>query len=358
MAAVQTMSAGVGSGSGEKRRTKSGAISRNQRGQHFLLSPASRTLSFDKVSKLSEEEAHALFMKVRWPETNGEPVCPDCGCAAAYRHKTRPRLFTCQSCNKQYTVTSGTIFHSTKLSFVKILSVIFLYVNESAGLCAVKLIGLVSMSYKTAFALIHKIREAVGSDSKGKTASGEVEVDGAYVGGHVRPHNQKEKRVNRSLAKNKSGKRRSVIVIRERGGRTLPFVSLSEADAVPEIIRRIHPDALVYTDEAPSWNELQHSGLDRLTVNHKECYNNGEACTNNAEGFFSRMRRAEHGIHIHISGQHLENYAVDVAWKEDARRIPNGTKYLLALHAALRHPPSLKWCGYQEHGGRGSRQPN
>ena len=73
--------------------------------------------------------------------------------------------------------------------------------------------------------MAHKIREAMASEADGATVGGTVEVDGAYFGGHVRPANRKENRRDRRLVPNQTGKRRVVVIMRERGGRTLPFVA-------------------------------------------------------------------------------------------------------------------------------------
>lgn len=69
-------------------------------------------------------------------------------------------------------------------------------------------------------------------------------------------------------------------------------------------------------------------------------------CTNQAESYFSRLRRAEIGTHHHISGRYLHSYANEMAWREDNRRKPNGTLYMLAVGAALGHPVSREWKGY------------
>ena len=82
-------------------------------------------------------------------------------------------------------------------------------------------------------------------------------------------------------------------------------------------------------------------GYDRFLtkrINHEECYSDGEACTNQAESFFSRLRRVEIGTHHHISGRYLYAYAGEMAWRENNRRVSIGTKYLGAAAAALNAP--------------------
>src|SRR5260370_21182484 len=75
-------------------------------------------------------------------------------------------------------------------------------------------------------------------------------------------------------------------------------------------------------------------------INHSESYSDGQACTNQAESFFSRIRRAEIGIHHHIAGPYLAAYASEMAWRENNRRISNGEQYLMTASAALTPPGS------------------
>src|SRR5260370_38500455 len=104
--------------------------------------------------------------------------------------------------------------------------------------------------------MAHKIREAMASEANGATVSGEVEVDGAYFGGHVRPANRKIDRIDRRLAENQTGKRRVIVVMRERKGRTLPFVFRSEDASALPIARTVAPGSAVYAAEATHWDAL------------------------------------------------------------------------------------------------------
>ena len=166
-----------------------------------------------------------------------------------------------------------------------------------------------------------------------------------YVGGYVKPANNRENRRDRRLAVNQTGKRKVVVVMRERGGETLPFVFRSEAAAVSTIGAKVATGSTVYADEAASWDRLHDRFLTKR-INHQEAYSTAEACTNGAESFFSRLRRAEIGIHHHIAGPYLAAYASEMAWREDKRRMSNGEQYLMAAEASLRHPVSRVWKGY------------
>lgn len=315
--------------------------------QHFLLSAAARSLSLAQVARMSDAEAHATFKAVRWADNGGEPYCPRCGVVEVYSYKTRP-LWRCTGCNHQFSVTSGTIFAGRKLPIRDYLLAIAIFVNGAKGHSALQLSRDLDCQYKTAFVLSHKLREAMGSQAPAMVG-GEVEIDGAYFGGYVKPENEKAKRRDRRLTENQSGKRKVVVVMRERQGRTMTTVVDRESDGVDAVVQNVRPGSTVLADEAGHWDVL-HARFATKRINHSVAFSDDGACTNQAESFFSRLRRAEIGIHHHISGQYLDSYAAEMAWREDNRRVPNGKLYVLAARAALRHPVSEKWCGYWQRG--------
>lgn len=312
--------------------------------QHFLLSAKARSLSLAKVMRLSDEEAYEALKQIRWSDNAGEPYCPRCGCVEVYEYKSR-RIFKCKGCQRQFSITKDTIFASRKLAIRDILAAIPIFVNGAKGYSALQLSRDLDVQYKTAFVLLHKLPEALGAEMKHRKLSGHVEIDGAYFGGHVRPRNRKEDRVDRRRTEHQTGKRRAVVVMRERQGKTLPFVFRTEGDALPTIHQRVMSGSTVYADEASVWDDL-HARFETYRINHSVAFMDEDACTNQAESYFSRLRRAEIGTHHHISGQYLYQYANEMAWREDNRRVPNGTQYLLAARAALAHPVSQNWKGY------------
>jgi transposase-like protein len=312
--------------------------------QHYLLSSAARTLSLASVARMTDAEAADTFRMIRWAETNGEPVCPKCGGLEATKLATHPR-WQCKACRHQFSVTSGTLFASHKRPIRDYLLAIAIFANGAKGHAALQLSRDLDCSYKTAFVLCHKIREAMSAEDVGAVASGEVEIDGLYAGGYVKPSNWKDNRRDRRLAKNQNGKRQVVIAIRERAGKTLTFVTKTEAAAVALIPARLAPGTKVHADEATHWDAL-HAHHETARINHSECYSDGEACTNQAESFFSRLRRAEIGTHHHVAGPYLAAYAAEMDWREDNRRVSNGEQYKKIATAALHQPQSAKWAGY------------
>lgn len=318
--------------------------------QHFLKSAAARDLSLMRVMRMTEAEAETMFKNLRWPETKGEPVCPACGTVEPYdcrRPNGAPR-WRCKGCKADFSITSGTIFASHKLPLRVYLAAIAIFCNEVKGKSMLALSRDLGVQYKTSFVLAHKLREAMASDMKGKVIGGEgavAEIDGGYFGGYLKPANIREVRVDRRFKKNQTGKRQCVVVIRERGGRTLPSVFPSESAALNFIRSRIKEGTVVHADESSAWNTL-HSRFEMFRINHQEAYSRDGACTNVAESYFSRLRRAEAGHHHHIAGVYLLRFAQEAAWREDHRRLSTGEQLHAVGSLAMRTKPSVDFTGY------------
>jgi transposase-like protein len=312
--------------------------------QHFLLSAAARTLSLKAVFKMGEDAAYQAFCLMRWPETDGEAYCPRCGCTETYNITSR-RRFKCVGCHHQFSVTSGTIFASRKLSYTDLLAAIVIFVNGAKGVSALQVSRDLDVQYKTAFVLSHKLREAMALEDAGQTLSGVVEVDGAYFGGYVKPANIKAERADRRTLLVQNGKRQSVVVMRERGGDMLTVVGKTEAVGVAAVAAKVELGTVIHADEASHWDAL-HGRYEAMRINHSKAYSLNGACTNQAESFFSRLRRAEVGVHHHIAGPYLYAYAGEMAWREDNRRVANGTQAAMVAGAAMASPVSRNWKGY------------
>lgn len=318
--------------------------------QHFLLSSKAKTLSLATVFRMSDAEAEEAFRKVRWAETAGAPVCPSCGGLDAYecRRPNGALRFRCKACAKDFTVTSGTLFASHKLPLRAYLAAIAIFCNEVKGKSMLALSRDLGLSYKAAFVLCHKMREAMAEEMKSRTIGGEgkeAEVDGGYFGGYVKPANLREERKDRRLWKNMSGKRQAVVIVRERNGNSVPAVFKTEGAALSWIKSRIERGTILNADEAPSWNDL-HGRFEMKRINHEQAYSLDGACTNWAESYFSRLRRAEQGHHHHIAGAYLLRYAQEASWREDNRRVSNGEQVQRVAGLALKRGKSVDFSGY------------
>src|ERR1700734_3444117 len=266
-------------------------------------------LSLRSIYAGGERKAYRRFCALRWPETNGSPVCPRCGCLESYNLKAR-RRFKCAACSYQFSATSGTIFASHKLSFVDLLGAIYLFVNASKGLSAVQLSRDLDVQYKTAFVLMHKLREAMAHETAEARLAGGV-----------------------------------VIVLRQRGGRTLTRSFLREAEGVDFANARVEPGSILSADEVAHWDLLA-SGFELKRVNHSEAYSENGVNTNLAESYFSRLRRTIRGQHHAVSGKYLSAYSAHAAWLEDHGRESTGVLADRLILDALVAPISRTWSGY------------
>lgn len=122
-----------------------------------------------------------------------------------------------------------------------------------------------------------------------------------------------------------------------------------EADGVALARQHIAPGSVIHADEAGGWDVL-HAFYNLRRINHFVAFSLNAACTNQADSYFARLRRAEWGQHYHISGRYLAAYAGEIAWREDTRRQPNGVLRQRATGAALRYPVSRVWAGYWQRG--------
>jgi transposase-like protein len=299
---------------------------------------------------MKDEDAYRWFLRARWPSTKGVPVCPDCGVIGATAIRRRRFRCTAIECRREFSVTSGTILASRKLSFRRLVLAIALSVLSVKGLAACHLKRELTVDYKTAFVLSHKLREAVAAEREHMKLEGTVEMDAMHLGGHVRPENKAEDRVDGRHAENQTGKRMAVQALRERGpgNRTLAAAVPGErADLAWHLTRNhVAPGAELRADQHSAYDEL--GGLGNLVRNdHTKAYVvERDASTNQAESLFSRMRRAEIGIFHRMSGKYLDWYAADIAWREDMRRIDYRRQAKSMLASAMKHGVSPNMCGY------------
>src|SRR5580704_11325742 len=229
--------------------------------QHFLLSSRAKTLTLASVARMSDEEAETIFRKIRWASNGGHPFCPKCGCTIVYdcRRANGTARWRCKACRHSFSITSGTLFHSRKMPLKAYLLAIAIFCNEVKGKSMLALSRDLGTQYKTSFVLAHKMREAMSAEVRQTAIGGEgkrAEVDGSYSCGYVKPANRREDRKDRRLRRNQTGKRKVVVVIRERGGKTLPGVFRNEADALTFIRQNVAPETTLYADEAGGWNAL------------------------------------------------------------------------------------------------------
>jgi hypothetical protein len=316
--------------------------------QHHLLTKAARDLPLEKILRMREDTAFAWFCRARWPETDGKPYCPHCGCEHVWSLKGWKFKCSAKNCRREFSATSGTIFASHKLSFRRMLAVIAFSIQSVKGKSGLQLSREINVAHKTAWVILMKLREAVAAERGQMRLKGIVEMDGMYIGGHVKPKNKKADRVDLRLPENQNRKRQCIMAMHERSGRTLVTVVPGElSDVAWDLVRRhVVAPAELRADEHHAYNDLL--GLFPIVRNnHSIAYvSEPGASTNLAESYFSRVRKSAGGIHHHMAGKYLDWYVADLAWREDMRRHRTSWLFKAVLAKAMAHPVSRNMKGY------------
>ena len=153
--------------------------------QHFLHSPAARTLSIREVDRLSEQEAQDIFLKARFAANGGKPFCRHCGPEVkVYRLRETPIRWKCSKCRQKFSITSGTILANRKKPLGDYLSTMAHFAGGAKGVAALQMVRYVEFHPKSMFVLLHKLREVMGTEVHTGTLGGPgkiVEIDASLT---------------------------------------------------------------------------------------------------------------------------------------------------------------------------------
>ena len=222
--------------------------------------------------------------------------------------------------------------------------------NEVKGKSMLALSRDLGVQYKTAFVLAHKMREAMAAEVRRRAIGGEgrkAEIDGGYFGGYVKPANRRENRRDRRMRQNQSGKRKVVVVIRERGGKTLPGVFRNEADALTFIRRSVAPKTELYADEAaPGTRCTPGSRCTGSTIRKPTASDEAQTTRTTPRVSSAGCAAAEIGHHHHVAGPYLIRFAQEAAWREDHRARPTAHRLTGSSGWRCANKPSVDFCGY------------
>lgn len=258
-----------------------------------------------------EDRCHEYMEKLRWP---GGVECPRCECTKISRLK-KYRKYECADCEYQFTVRVGTVLQDSKLPLWKWFLATFLMVESKKGISANQLKRMIGVSYKTAWYLCHRIREALKDDGSMELLRGIVEVDETWVGGKVRGKGRGYKG-NKAMvigAVQRAGKVR-LQVIKARDRKTLhEFITSNTEDGTEAI----------FTDDYEAYDGIADDDTRHETVNHSdEEWVNGEVHTNTVENIWSLLKRSIIGSYHKVSIKHLEAYLHELGFRYDNRDNP------------------------------------
>ena len=258
----------------------------------------------------SEEAAFAHLEKIVWA---GEPVCPHCGSLdrltkvkANPAKRIRVGLWRCGGCKKQFRSTVGTVFEHIRLPLHKALQAVYLMTSSKKGVSAHQIHRTLEITYKSAWFLLHRIREAMRSGSLAPMGgdNGIVEVDETYIGvkkGTVKRSAYHHKMAVVTLVDRATGEARSSVVTRPTRNEIEPILNANLAR-----------ETRLMTDEARLY-----VGMGKVFVSHESVrhgfgeYVRGDVHTNTIEGFFSIFKRGMRGVYQHCGEQHLHRYLAE-----------------------------------------------
>jgi transposase-like protein len=301
---------------------------------------------------MTEEQAYNQFRVIRFADAQGEPTCPRCHCPA-YEYACR-KEFKCKKCFLRFSLTSGTPFAGRKLSFRDIVYAIAVYSMGAKGTNAIEFSHRLNISYKTAFVLLHRLREAVALDADLSLLSGEVEFDCAEIGGHIRPKNVAKERPDLRKFPYRSDQKLVVVVARERGGRARTTIVRNKMQASQFIRKVVSPSATVYCDYGVEWAALQNTW--KLNqINHDQAYWTPHSTTNLAESYFAMLRRAQRGVyHRFASREYAHAYTEEMAWRQNVRRQSTSDRYFAVLRSTIVRGTSTMKGYWQRRAVKGS----
>ena len=287
----------------------------------------------------TDEACRAHMESVRWPEG---PICPRCGTIdQATPVSTRPGLYRCLACRKQFTVTVGTAMEGTHLPLRLWYIAMFMILNTAKPISAMSLHHHLGVQYRTCWHLLHRLRAMLESGEK-LPLSGIIEADETYVGGKARNRQKHHDRPRRGRGTSNP----MIFAAIERGGEARAAVvpSASGVALDPLMFRWFDRNSILSTDELAVYDWFGSKMRRHYRVNHsaKEYARTEDGIrvhVNTAEGYFSLFKRAIFGIHHQVSPKHLHRYLHEHNFRYNRRADDTGTRIarcLLGRHGRLR----------------------
>jgi len=274
----------------------------------------------------------------RWPHG---PVCPHCGNINPDRitkmqgKAHRPGLYNCMECREQFSVTVGTVFERSKIALNKWLLATFLLASSKKGMSAHQLHRMLGVTYKTAWFMAHRIREAMKEDVKSSGPLGgegkTVEADETYIGKRETPRVYARPRARKNWKPTKSGKaggadKRIVVGLVERGGKARMFhLNDATASTVRDVlVRNVDRNSTLYTDSSRLYTRTGEEYADHKTTNHAKgeyARREGDVVvhSNTIEGVFSVFKRGMIGVYQHCGEAHLHRYLAEFDFRYNRR---------------------------------------
>ena len=268
---------------------------------------------------------------LHWP--NG-PVCPRCGETDRVKRaggaSTRPGVVQCAPCRRAFTVTVGTVMEDSKIPLNKWLLAFRLMAGSKKGISAHQLHRSLGVTYKSAWFLAHRIREAMNIEPEGPLGGPDsvVEADETYVGGKQR---------NRATRTVKPKKAVVALVERDGHARSFHVANVNAKTLRPLLFTNVDRSSALMTDESPVYTGIGREFSYHGTVNHSASQyvtTGGWKHSNTAENFFSIFKRGVIGTYHHMSEAHLGRYCAEFDFRYNTRQISDTERTAAAVTGA------------------------
>ena len=277
-----------------------------------------------------ESTCKEYYQQIRW---NGDVACPHCGSLKVY---TTKRGFRCgdSECRKDFTVTTGTIFHNSNIPLRLWFAAIFLATTHKKGISSVQLALDLGITQKSAWHVLHRIREMLREKSPQMLGERKmVETDATYIGGKEGNKHYNKRRSHADNNVTNEGKpykpKKTVIGIIERDGKVaLKYVSgETTKNMVDFVTTHVPQDATIYSDEAPAYNQLKRYYTHDNVKHALNIYVEGNVHTNTIENFWSVLKRGLYGVYHQVSDKHLERYLDEYSARFNTRKLSSQERF-------------------------------
>ena len=270
-----------------------------------------------------ENAAREHLESLQWPDG---PFCPHCGSFNATRLKGghhRAGLIQCNDCRLQYTVTVGTVFERSKVPLNKWLLANHLLCASKKGVSGHQIARMLGVTYKTAWFMMHRIREAMAPANPSPLGGGPdavVEADETYVGGKAK-----------NRATRKPAPKKAVVALVERDGEVRSFhvANVNAKTLRPLLYTNVARTAHLMTDESPVYSGIGRQYNGHSVVNHSAgeyTKAGGFKHSNTAENFFSIFKRGVIGTYHHLSEAHLGRYTAEFDFRYNTRKMDDAER--------------------------------